>query len=55
MYKCIENKFKYYQWHLGSKQSIISPLFIGAKNCMVNKKRVSIQVINLLIKNKFNQ
>ena len=55
MYKCIENKFKYYQWHLGSKQCIISLPFIVAKQLYGPPKRVSIQVINLLIKIKFNQ
>ena len=45
MYKCIENKFKYYQSHLGSKQCIISLPFIVAKKLYGPPKRVSIQVI----------
>ena len=55
MYKCIEKKFKYYQRHLGSKQCIMYLPLIGAKNVMAHQKRVSIQVITLLIKISLNQ
>ena len=40
MYKCIKNKFKYYQLHLGSKQCIISLPFFGAKIVWPTKKGI---------------